>query len=152
MGIANAISMSFVAGVALPAGLWLITGSVWYAGLAVVVLAQAVAIEVIKPYLTVLGPWTLRPAGARGCDMLCQGGPVGGAPGFPSGHMAAASLLVVALWLHTRRPVVLWVGGPWLLAMAWARWTKECHSLVQIVGGATLGAGVGWSYAHVIGA
>lgn len=144
MEAANAISMSFVAGVAVPTGLWLFTGSVWYVGLAVAVLAQAIAIEAIKPYLVRLGSWTKRPTDARGCDMLCVGGPVGGAPGFPSGHMAAASLLVVALWFHTHRPIVLWIGVPWLLAMAWARWYKECHSLVQIAGGTALGTLVGW--------
>jgi len=151
METANAISLSFVAGVAVPAGLWFLTGSMWYAGLAIAVLAQAVAIEAIKPHLVRLGPWAQRPASARGCDMLCVGGPVGGAPGFPSGHMAAATLLVVALWFHTRRPVVLWVGVPWIGAMAWARWYKGCHSLVQIMGGAAVGGAMGMAYAHVIG-
>jgi membrane-associated phospholipid phosphatase len=157
--MADAVSMTFVAAVAIPAGIWLghspatglFVGDRWYAGLAVLVILQAVAIEVAKPYLTGLGTWTLRPAGARACDTLCRGGAAGGAPGFPSGHMAAATLMVVALWLHTRRPIVLWIGGPWIVAMAWARWAKECHSLVQIVGGAAVGATVGWSYAHLIG-
>lgn len=146
--MADAISMTFGAAVAVPIGIWVIVGDAWYARLAAVVLLQAVAIEVAKPYLTGLGAWTLRPAGARGCDALCRDGTVGGAPGFPSGHMAAATLLVAALWLHTRRPVVLWIGGPWVAAMAWARWAKECHSLVQIAGGMGVGSLVAWIYAH----
>ena len=151
--MANAISMTYVASIAIPVALWLRSEArdTWFLWLILVVLGTGVVVEWLKrglSWLDVGGSWTWtwsrRPAGARDCDLWCVGGPVGGAPGFPSGHMTAAALLVSALWFRLRCPVVLWVGVPWTLAMGWSRWFKGCHTVLQIVTGAALGAGVGW--------
>ncbi len=142
-GLANAVSMTYVAGVVTPAALWVLSGGqdTAYIGLILAVLAAGVAVEWIKRAVVWAGAgsWSRRPAGARDCDLWCVGGAVGGAPGFPSGHMTTATLLVSALWFHLRSPIVLWIGVPWAGAMAWSRWIKRCHSVVQIVGGAVLG-------------
>lgn len=147
-GAANAVSMTYIAGVAVPAALWLRSEGqdVWFLWLILTVLGTGVAVEWFKRGLVWIGAgaWTRRPVGARNCDLWCVGGPAGGAPGFPSGHMTAATLLVSALWFRLQEPVVLWIGVPWIVAMGWARWVKGCHSVLQIVVGAALGGGVGW--------
>jgi membrane-associated phospholipid phosphatase len=84
----------------------------------------------------------LRPAGARDCGALCNGGPSGGRPGFPSGHMTTVTTCVAGLWLHGRDPFALWLGVPWIAAMAWARWAKKCHNWAQIMGGIALGVAI----------
>lgn len=143
MFAANAVSVSASAGVILPLMLWGWTTDIRYVVLAIAVCVSAVGVEWLKHVIVAAGAgsWSRRPVGARDCDMWCGGGPVGGAPGFPSGHMTTATLLVTGLWLITRSPVVVWIGVPWIGAMAWARWVKRCHSVVQIVGGALVGFG-----------
>jgi membrane-associated phospholipid phosphatase len=145
--LADAISMTYIAGFAVPTALWLQSGGQdqWYIGLILTVIATGAAVEWIKRVVVGggAGVWSRRPAGARGCDLWCVGGPAGGAPGFPSGHMATVALLVSALWFRLRAPVILWIGVPWIGAMAWSRWAKRCHSVLQIVAGSALGFGVG---------
>jgi membrane-associated phospholipid phosphatase len=143
MNVANAVSMTSMVGVALPLALWVWAADSRYLALSVTVILAAVGVEWLKHVViwAGAGAWSRRPVGARDCDLWCVGGPVGGAPGFPSGHMTTATLLVTGLWLITRSPVVMLVGVPWTLAMAWARWVKRCHSVVQIVGGALVGFG-----------
>jgi membrane-associated phospholipid phosphatase len=144
MIVANAVSMTSAAGVAVPLGMWLWTKQMGYAWLAVAVVVTAFVVEWIKRVVVAAGAgsWSRRPAGATDCDNFCVGGPVGGAPGFPSGHMTTATLLVTGLWFLSQSPVVLWIGIPWIGAMAWARWVKRCHNLVQIVGGIVTGFAV----------
>jgi membrane-associated phospholipid phosphatase len=102
-------------------------------------LLMNVAVAVLKPIFGTTGLFA-RPAGASGCDLFCIGGPVGGQPGFPSGHMATVTFWVVAL--RDRR--ILWWGIPWIAAMAWARVAKQCHNWQQIVGGIIVGGAAGY--------
>jgi len=146
-GLADAVSMTYIAGFVVPAALWFQSGGrlTWPLWLILAVLVLGVVVEWIKRGLVWAGAgaWSRRPVGARNCDLWCVGGPAGGAPGFPSGHMATAALLVSALWFRLQSPVVLWIGVPWVGAMAWSRWSKRCHSVLQIAAGAALGALVG---------
>ena len=77
--------------------------------------------------------WGQRPVGAYGCGPFCDGGNSSGAPGFPSGHVAAVAAFVAA------GGIGLDVGIPWIAAMAWARVAKRCHSLLQVVAGGLFG-------------
>jgi hypothetical protein len=133
--IANAVSISafaipFVSVAAQPTPLNL--------RLIAILLLVNVAVAGLKPLFGRTG-WFARPAGARDCDLLCIGGPVGGVPGFPSGHMTTVTFWVVATWLHTKDRRVLWWGVPWIAAMAWARAAKSCHNWQQILGGIVFG-------------
>jgi len=101
-----------------------------------------VVVEFVKPMCGSSGFFG-RPAEARRCDAFCIGGAVGGVPGFPSGHMTNVSLLISALWFHTRQPIVLIVGVPWIGAMAWARWRTRCHNWQQIIAGTCVGTVLG---------
>ena len=141
--LANAVSITFMLGLAVPAFMFLGTQDLYYVALMGSVLGANAIVMGVKPLVVALFgdvEALVRPAGARDCDALCNGGPSGGKPGFPSGHMTTVSICVAGLWLHGgRNPLVLWLGVPWIAAMAWARWAKKCHNWTQIVGGIVLG-------------
>lgn len=134
--------MSAIVACVLPGILWL-RGDAWSGRLFATIIATNLAVAGLKHLFGTKGVFG-RPIGANGCDLLCRGGAVGGQPGFPSGHVASAAVLVSALWFHTGDTRTLAVGIPWIAAMAWARWSKRCHNWVQIVGGAALGTVIGW--------
>lgn len=140
MLVADTISMTFLVTLIGPVVAFGLTRVWWWLWLVAAILGVNVAVAGIKELVAPVGAWAQRPQGAHGCDAFCSGGPVGGQPGFPSGHMTTASMFVVALWLRFREPTVLWVGVPWVVAMAWARWTKRCHNLIQIAGGTVFGS------------
>jgi membrane-associated phospholipid phosphatase len=136
--VADTISMSFMAAGVIPAALWIQTADDYYLHLILGVLLTNLVVAAIKEVVGAHGVFA-RPAEATGCDAFCMNGSVGGRPGFPSGHMTTATMLVICLWWHTESPVVLWIGVPWIAAMAWARWQKRCHNGVQIAGGVVFG-------------
>ena len=92
------------------------------------------SVEAIKPFVP-----SARPPGATKCDRWCLKGPVGGQPGFPSGHMASIAVLVALLYYHFPSPLLLIGGLVWLIAMAYSRYVKQCHTPFQIAAGAVYG-------------
>jgi membrane-associated phospholipid phosphatase len=153
--LADAVSMTFTLGLILPGFYFLATQDFYYIGVIGAVLGANALVMGIKPFLVaVLGshdPW-IRPIGARNCNALGDGGASGGRPGFPSGHMTTATVCVSALWLRDHNPLILWLGIPWIVAMGWARWAKQCHNWQQILGGIAFGvtcaAALHWFYAQ----
>lgn len=105
----------------------------------------AIATECIKRLVGTNAAWKRRPAKARGCDIWCLGGAVGGRAGWPSGHVAVATAFVC--WTAAKRKsggrIWVWI---WLVAVAWARWVKRCHTVGQIAAGGALGALVGLAF------
>jgi len=134
--LANAVSVSFFFVFLVPSVVYLKTLNPYYLKLIAALIGGTATVELIKPLFGRRGIYA-RPDGAVGCDAFCVGGPVGGAPGFPSGHMMNIALFVGAMW--DRSPYVRWIGLPWIAAMAWARWSKHCHNWQQIVAGTVLG-------------
>jgi len=138
--LANSISILVVAYAAIPFLVCIIVPTKEHFVWGIAVLVAPVAAEVLKRLTTVLGMGCRRPIGARDCDTWNRGGSQGGA-GFPSGHTATAA----AFWMGAAL-LVPWPMGALALgavvAMAWARLQKECHTLLQTVGGAVLGAGI----------
>ena len=146
----DAISLTHVAVFAIPAGVWWHTGDRFWLWMIVAQLIGGVLVSGLKQWFGGgSGLWG-RPAGAQGCDLWCVGGPVGGAPGFPSGHMTAVTLLVAGAYMYVGARWILILGIPWIFAMAWARWAKQCHTLFQIGGGSLLGVGLAYAVTHAI--
>jgi membrane-associated phospholipid phosphatase len=142
MEVANAVSLTILTSFAAPLLLYMGTTELFYLKLFAGLFLANGMVETVKPMFGSLGLFG-RPAGATACDSLCIGGSVGGRPGFPSGHMTNVSMLVSALWFHTGSSTVLWVGLPWITAMAWARWKKQCHNWEQILAGVCTGTVLG---------
>jgi membrane-associated phospholipid phosphatase len=144
MDLADAVSLTILAAFGYPV-LLAIRGVRFYQYLTVGLLGLNVLVAGVKQltHRLLTTDVVRRPTGAHGCDLFCIGGPVGGAAGVPSGHMATVSMFVFAVWMKTGRSDLFWWGVLWIAAMAWSRWAKQCHTLIQIGAGTALGAGSG---------
>jgi membrane-associated phospholipid phosphatase len=141
LDVAEAVSLLSTASPLFP---WLLlaAGSVspaqcacWFAGcllnLAVVVGLKAAAGTRVAAFR--------RPAGACGCGALGDGGPAAGKQGFPSGHTAQIASFFALGALLTRSWAVAAAGAPVVVAVAWARCHKRCHTLLQVAVGGLVG-------------
>jgi glycosyltransferase 2 family protein len=59
-------------------------------------------------------------------------------PGFPSGHMAAATALALTLWFELP-PKWRWISVLWMVSVAWSRLYLGVHTPADIVGGFAVG-------------
>ena len=89
-----------------------------------------------------------RPSEATNCNILNQGGPVGGKPGFPSGHTSMAVSLftfLVIQWYKRKTnttktiPKVLIVTCLFAILVPIARVGMKCHTIEQVQGGVIFG-------------
>lgn len=88
----------------------------------------------------IIGTASPRPAQARDCNLWANDGPQGGRPGAPSGHSAQVSFFV-GYYLQTLSlsPLLRLALLGYALLVMFSRYTKSCHTLSQILSGATLG-------------
>ncbi len=136
----------------LPIGTFVVSRDFQHLAWAAAVLLAAVVAEITKQLTKCVGlwpamTWCRRPAEARDCDTWNRNGPQGGAPGFPSGHVATATAFWVGAVLLTPAPYRAWsiVGATvGIVAMAVARMKKRCHTGLQTLGGGVLGALLTW--------
>jgi len=98
------------------------------------------------PYPDWCVKYTLRPIGANGCDYCSSNGIQEGKPGLPSGHMASTSYFVVYNILYSIKNKIKYsvqfiiLNVILLISMGWARITKKCHNLLQVLLGTLLGS------------
>jgi len=101
-------------------------------------------------------PWNQRPKNACDCSFLNDGGPVGGQPGFPSGHSATVGFGAFTLtpFLIKQFPqyhtLIIAITVLITIGTLIARYMKSCHNLIQIVGGFTLGIVFATLFHHLI--
>ena len=95
-------------------------------------------------------PIFARPFDARDCSICNDGGPVGGNPGFPSGHVAMASyfayIIMFKYFDNTYYNLGLATLYPIIIGMS--RYYKHCHNIYQIIAGWILGIGVAYLIKH----
>lgn len=110
--------------------------------------------EFIK--FNVVGDASPRPTLASNCNMFCNNGGQGGKPGMPSTHMAVASAFST-LYFPTG-PISEAIKSPivpgfivLLVAMAAARYNKNCHTPMQILVGTVFGILCGLVGRFIIG-
>lgn len=90
--------------------------------------------------------WINRPKDACDCSFLNDGGPVGGQPGFPSGHSATVGFGSFALtpFLIQQFPqyqtTIIALTALITIGTLVARYMKSCHNIIQIIAGFLLGA------------
>ena len=85
-----------------------------------------------------------RPDGATDCNLFNLGGKVDHCSGFPSGHVASITLLMEMLLLRNNttglyNKITYYVP---IMLMAYSRYMKKCHNIIQIFAGYLLGYGV----------
>ncbi len=146
-GAADVLSTMAVAYSIVPFFVFVVCHNFQHACWGFAVLAAPFVAELLKRGTQLAGmldtqDWPRRPRAASNCDIWNTNGPQGGAPGFPSGHTATAAAFWMGAWLLTRSQAVAVVGGAAVVAMAWARLQKQCHTMLQVVGGGMLGASV----------
>jgi membrane-associated phospholipid phosphatase len=78
-----------------------------------------------------------RPQGAFNCDYLNRGGNESGNPGFPSGHVTAATYVMTSLYLYYKTNIEL--SMVYVLLISFARLNKRCHNIYQVIGGMMYG-------------
>lgn len=109
------------------------------------IFASTLSSDVIKrlPYPESLYKMSRRPEGAENCDYLAKSGPAKrDAPGFPSGHMTTTSFFAMYKAMeNTKNAPLLLLLSTIVIGMSWSRYYKKCHTITQILGGITLGAG-----------
>ena len=120
--------------------------------------------KVIKslPYPEILWEITRRPEGAFNTDYFSRNGKaLKDAPGFPSGHMTSITSFCFYMLLRkkkndwknffTNNNILVLFSLILILLMAFARWYKRCHNLVQIIGGIIYGGFTTYLYFLYIG-
>ena len=90
-----------------------------------------------------------RPDGASDCNLFNSGGNMEHKSGFPSGHVASISFLMEMMIL--RDNIFSWYDKSLyyvpILFIAYARYMKKCHNIIQIIAGYILGYGLA-KYVH----
>ena len=89
-----------------------------------------------------------RPDGATDCSLFNTGGIVDDKSGFPSGHVASITLFMEIMLLRNKNrdwytTMIYYVP---ILLVAYARYMKGCHNLIQI----TVGYLLGYSVANIL--
>ena len=108
----------------------------------------AQAFKYLIPYPKWSYKYVMRPDGAKDCDYLSCGGVVKpNTPGMPSGHMTTTSFVIINNILkHNYSPKIIISNIILLCVMGWARITKKCHTLIQVIAGTLLGCLMGSLY------
>lgn len=111
------------------------------------VLMSVIIAQGIKELTKNLNPKIFRrPDLAKNCDSLNSGGIVNTEPGFPSGHMTLFSFILNILYFRqeNRDYKTFFRYNIWVVFMALARYMKNCHNIIQIIGGYLLGLGISY--------
>jgi membrane-associated phospholipid phosphatase len=93
--------------------------------------------ESIKHYI--IGTRSPRPVGATNCNLWANDGKQGGRPGMPSGHSAQVSFFVGYYAQKTASLPLRFLLFLYGIAVMVSRYTKQCHTLSQILSGSALG-------------
>jgi membrane-associated phospholipid phosphatase len=98
--------------------------------------------ESLKHY--VIGKRSPRPADASNCNLWANDGKQGGKPGMPSGHSAQVSFFVGYYAQQTTSPLLRALLLLYGIAVMISRYTKQCHTLGQILSGSALGFSISY--------
>lgn len=97
-----------------------------------------------------IGNRSLRPKGARNCNLFCNDGKQEGRPGMPSSHSAEVVFFTSFYSQYTENNYIR--GGLILYAVfvMLSRYTKRCHSLSQITAGTIIGLAMSWTAMNIL--
>jgi membrane-associated phospholipid phosphatase len=81
-----------------------------------------------------------RPKGACNCNIMNNGGSYEGRAGMPSGHVMTSAFIIYMIVHKTPTHEMKLAGGLCVLLIAVSRIQKKCHTPLQVIVGALLGA------------
>ena len=108
-------------------------------------------VDILKrlPYPNFFLQYTYRPIGAKNCNLLSNNGLYPkNSPGFPSGHMGTMAFYLTYIYLIKKKfsTIDLLI----LLSIAWSRYYKGCHTILQIICGAGFGSIMAYIWSKII--
>lgn len=143
INLMNTISMSVGLLYIIPVILYYVTGNIIHLKAFLGVTGTTIISETIKYFF--IGKASPRPHGATDCNMLCNDGNQSGRPGMPSSHSASVAFFYgFYAQQPSTNPVISNLLLGYALLVMLSRYIKRCHSLSQIVVGATLGLSLSW--------
>jgi len=122
----------------IPFVLYYITGSRVHFKAFLGVAGTTIISETIKYFF--VGRQSVRPQGAKNCNLLCNDGPQAGRPGMPSSHSAEAVFFSSFYYQQTTSPFIRTLLVIYAILVMISRYVKRCHTIQQVFGGALLGA------------
>jgi membrane-associated phospholipid phosphatase len=97
---------------------------------------------------------TSRPKGAKDCGAFIDcNNKKDDSMGMPSGHSMSIAFFVTFLILgsYSKKRYINYIIGILLIILVMSqRWWVGCHSLLQVIVGASIGIFLGWSYYKII--
>jgi hypothetical protein len=103
-----------------------------------------ILVEVMKRYACYIDEETeifKRPEGAKDCGTLNGGGDCDCEPGFPSGHLASITFLIISIFIFSENRTIkkfILYNIP-IIIMWFCRYHKKCHTHFQLLVGYGLG-------------
>ena len=76
------------------------------------------------------------------CDMLCTNGDQAEQPGMPSSHSVIVAFFALFYVRHVTHPLIRVAILFYALCVMVSRYTKNCHTIPQIIVGGLLGLGM----------
>ena len=142
MNIPDLLSISVGLLYVIPFTLYFFTGNAIHLTAFLGVIGTTLISETLKYFF--VRDVSVRPKGAKNCNFLCNDGGQGGKPGMPSSHSASVAFFSGYYFQQTsnyfiRSILVIYSG---LVMMS--RYVKQCHTIGQIIVGATLGVSLSW--------
>lgn len=80
-----------------------------------------------------------RPKGASACNIFCLPSNDEGKPGFPSGHVATTTMMMLILAYYIKDIYFTIFALMYIMLMAFSRYGKRCHNWTQITCGFIFG-------------
>jgi len=89
---------------------------------------------------------SVRPNGAKDCNLWCNDGNQEGKPGMPSTHSAQAAFFTSMYYFQTTNPIIRTLLVAYQLSVIISRYLKRCHTLEQIGAGTLFGLCMSWFF------
>jgi membrane-associated phospholipid phosphatase len=138
----DVISLSIIGLMIFPFILYIITLNIYYIYIfIIIILIDKIIVENLKILFSnyFKNEFFNRPNNAYNCNFLCNDGDQGNKPGMPSGHMTITCFILSSIYyqvhLSEYRDSYLLFSIIYILLMAYSRYTKHCHNILQIISG-----------------
>lgn len=103
------------------------------------VLIFDIFIGIVKHFMGNTASVFKRPQGASACNILCIPSNDEGKPGFPSGHVASTTMVLLLLVYYIKDIRFTVFALSYISLMALSRHSKKCHNWTQIAFGFIFG-------------
>ena len=142
MNIVDLISMSVLFLYIILPVLYSITKNVIHFKAFLGLIGTTIISETLKYFF--IGQLSLRPEGAKDCNLLCNDGDQAGRPGMPSSHSAEAAFILGFYYQQYDNKYIRLILIIYTALVMLSRYLKKCHTINQVFVGAFLGLLLSW--------